>query len=230
MSAVDQILAFIRDNANKKNCEGMKRYAINTDNAYGVPVPVLRKYARQFGKNHQLALDLWDTKVHEARLIASLLADPEKLNAATMDKWAGEFDSWDICDQCCNNLFERSRHCLDKIYEWTNSDKQFVKRAGFVLMASLSVHNKKLDDPFFLGLLPIIIQNANDERNFVKKAVNWALRQIGKRNLNLHQQVLMIAEKLSTSENKTTRWIGVDAIKDITSASAQRRLIKTLKN
>jgi 3-methyladenine DNA glycosylase AlkD len=159
----------------------MARFGIKPALAYGVPKPALRRLARDIGKDHGLAQRLWATGVHEAMVLASMIDDPLKVTVDQMDAWANDFDNWDVCDQCCLNLFWKTAFAYEKAEDWTASDREFVKRAGFVLIASLAVHDKKASDNKFDVFLSIIRREAADDRNYVRKAVNWALRQVGKR-------------------------------------------------
>ncbi|MDH3944308.1 MAG: DNA alkylation repair protein, partial [Anaerolineae bacterium] len=183
---VENILAKLKQMGNPEDAEGMARFGINTEKAYGIRIPALRKLGKEIGRDHELALGLWETGMHEARILASMVDDPEQVTEAQMDAWAGDFNSWDLCDQCCGNLFDKTPFAYDKAVEWSGREEEFVKRAGFAMMAWLAVHNKKTEDGLFEVFLPIIVREAPDERNYVKKAVNWALRQIGKRNLALN--------------------------------------------
>ncbi len=195
----------------------MARYGITTDKAFGIPIPELRRIARTIGKNHNLAQELWKTGFHEARILAGMIGDPKLLSDAQMEEWTAGFNSWDLCDQCCNNLFAYSSLAHSKAVEWSNHPQEFVKRAGFVIMAVLAVHDKKSDDSLFISFLPLIENAAVDQRNFVKKAVNWALRQIGKRNPVLHRETVRISRKLLDSASPSARWIGRDALRELTS-------------
>ncbi len=202
----------------------MGRYGINVENAYGVSIPALRKMAKEIGKNHDLALELWDTGVHEARLLAGFISDYKNITEKQMESWVSEFDSWDICDQVCSNLFDKTEFAYDKAVEWSARKEEFVKRAGFVLMAALSVHDKKAKDNVFIKFLPIIRRESTDERNFVKKAVNWALRQIGKRNSSLNKKAIKVGEEILKFDSKTAKWIARDALKELKSEKVQERL------
>lgn len=212
---VDEVLNELQKLGSEKNREGMKRFGINVENAYGVSPVTARKLAKQIGKNHSLALALWKTKKHEAQFIASILADKEKATPALMEKWIKDFDSWDLVDGVCGNLFIRTPYAFDKAVEWTSRKKEFQKRAGFTMMAELAVHDKQAEDKKFIALLPYIIRGATDERNFVRKAVNWALRQIGKRNKVLHRHALKTAYTLRKTDSKAARWIANDAIREL---------------
>ncbi len=211
---------------NPANIDGMARYGISTENALGVSMPVLRKLARDIGKNHSLALQLWETGIHEAFILACLIDDPGKVDENQMERWVNDFNTWDVCDQCCSNLFDKTLFAYAKAEEWIKSNKEFVKRAGFALMAVLAVHDKKSPDEPFEHFLDLIVREANDERNFVKKAVNWAVRQIGKRNSNLNSLAITAALKIRDIDTKCTRWIAGDALRELSSLEVQKRLSK----
>jgi len=219
-----QILKKLKSLANPKNVEGMAKFGINPKKTLGINIPVLRKMAKEIGKNHKLALQLWDSGIHEARILAGLIDETEKVTEKQMEKWVLDFDSWDVCDQVCSSLFDKTDFVWQKIEELTKRKEEFVKRTGFTLMACLAVHDKKAQDKDFIKLLPIVKKEATDERNFVKKAVNWALRQIGKRNKNLNREAIKMAQEILKIKNKTAKWIAADAIRELTSHSIQKRL------
>ena len=198
-----------------RNRAGMARYGINTARALGVPVSRLRHIARQLGRDHEVAQELWASGVHEARILASMLADPMAVTARDMDRWARELDSWDLCDQVCANLFERTPLAQRKALLWSRRRREFVKRAGFSLMARIAVSHNDLPDNAFMPMLAAIRREAGDDRNFVRKAVNWALRQIGKRNRALRSRVLAEAAGLRRSTSSSARWIGADAEREL---------------
>jgi len=200
---------------NARNRAGMARYGINTARALGVSIAALRLMARRLGKDHRLAEALWASEIHEARILASMVADPLAMSAREMDRWARELDSWDLCDQVCANLFERTPHARRKALLWSGRKQEFVRRAGFSLMARIAVSQKELPDSAFGPMLLAIRQRADDERNFVKKAVNWALRQIGKRNPALRAKALAEAARLRRSGSGAARWIGADAEREL---------------
>ena len=204
--------------------QSMARFGISTRDALGIPMPTLRKLAREIGSSHQLALELWKSGLHEARTLAALIDDPERVTEAQMERWAGEFDSWDVCDCCCGNLFDKTAFAYRKVAEWTRRREEYVKRAGFSLMAALAAHDKKTANNKFLRFLPLIKRESTDERNFVKKAVNWALRQIGKRNLELHRGAVETALEIKKLDSRSARWIAVDALRELRSAAVGRRL------
>jgi 3-methyladenine DNA glycosylase AlkD len=203
---------------------GMARFGINSNNAYGVSIPVLRKMAKQIGQNHLLAQKLWRLGIHETRILAGMIDVPKEVNEKQMERWVKDFDSWDVCDQVCSNLFDQTKLAHKKAMDWSERGEEFVKRAGFVLMAALAVHDKQAGDKEFLKFLPVIKREAHDERNFVKKAVNWALRQIGKRNLQLNQKAIKMANEIQGIDSKSAKWIASDAIRELTSEAVQKRL------
>lgn len=221
---VDGVLKSLKGSGNARNRDGMARFGIAVKNAYGVPVPVIRKLAKEIGKNHGLALAFWKTGNHEARLLASMIDEVEKVTAAQMDYWARDFDSWDVCDQACMNLFDKTSFAFVKALEWSKRKREYEKRAGFALMACLAWHDKTSDDKKFLPFLRAVLRESDDERNFVKKAVNWALRQVGKRNRRLNQLAIHAAELLMKADLRSARWIGSDAFREMTSASTRSRL------
>jgi 3-methyladenine DNA glycosylase AlkD len=195
----------------------MERYAIPSDRAFGVGVGALQKLARSLGKNHRLAARLWATGWYEARMLASLIDEPAKVTSAQMDRWARDFDNWAICDTACFKLFDQTPHAFAKVRQWAQSDAEFVKRGAFALLASLAGHDKTSGDSAFERCLPLIEQGASDERNFVKKGVSWALRGIGRRNSpRLKAAALALARRLSESDRPAARWVGKDAVRDLT--------------
>lgn len=203
----------------------MARFGINPDRALGVRIPDLRHLAKQVGTDHSLALGLWKTRIHEARILASMIDDPAAVTKRQMESWARDFDSWDLCDQCCGNLFDRTPFAYVKAVEWASRDEEFIKRAGFALMAWTAVHDRGADNRAFLEFLPVIERHAADDRNFVKKAVNWALRQIGKRNRRLHRAALGVAKRLAArKDSRGARWIGTNAVRELTSEPVRARL------
>ncbi len=219
-----EIIQKIKSLANPANTEGMARYGINVANAYGVSVYTLREIGREIGKDHELALQLWASGIHEARLLACLIDRPDMVTEEQLERWAKDFDSWDVCDVCCGHLFDRTAVAYRKAQEWSEREEEFVKRAGFALMAALSVHDKKAEDRAFIEFLPLIKKHAADERNYVKKAVNWALRQIGKRNWKLNEMAIKTAEEIKQLDSKSARWIANDAIRELTGEKVQKKL------
>lgn len=218
------VIEQLKAEANADNVAGMARFGINTEGTLGVSIPILRKLGKQIGTDHQLALKLWDSDIHEARILASLVADKALVNKSMMNRWAGDFDSWDVCDQVCSNLFRHAPYAWDKAVEWSGRKQEFVKRAGFVLMAGLAVADKQADDKRFIAFLARIEAEASDERNFVKKAVNWALRQIGKRSLYLHKKALVRARQIQRQESKAAQWVAKDALRELLDEKLLARL------
>lgn len=208
------ITAELKSLANPENVAGMARYGINAANTYGISIPNLRRLAKETGKDHALAQQLWDSGIHEARILASLVDQPELVTERQMELWVKDFDSWDVCDGVCSNLFGYTPFAWDKATEWSKREEEFVKRAGYVLMARLAVGDKKAPDEKFLPFFPLIIAGAADERNFVKKAVNWALRQIGKRNDNLLAESTKVGLELRHSTSPAARWVANDALRE----------------
>ena len=209
---------------NEKNIAGMARFGICSDGTLGVSMPELRKMGKQIGKNHALALELWDTGIHEAKILASIIDDNKLVTAAQMDKWVRDFDSWDVCDQVCMNLFRYTPFAHKKTIEWAGTQKEFVKRAGYAMMASLASGDKKAMDADFIKFFPLIKKAAADERNFVRKAVNWALRGIGKRNRALNKEAIKLSEEIMKMKEKSAKWIAGDALRELKSPAVQKRL------
>lgn len=218
------VLDELRSLANPANVLGMARYGINATNTLGVSIPCLRAMAKRIGKDHALALELWASGIHEARILAALVDDPAEVTEAQLERWARDFDSWDVCDGVCSNLFDRTPFAHAKAAAWSARKEEFVKRAGFVLMAALAVHDKKSPDSRFREYLPLIEGEAGDERNFVKKAVNWALRQIGKRSPALNLAAIAAAKRIRKSDSKAARWIAADALRELESEAVRKRL------
>jgi len=212
--AADVIIKNLRAMAKPQNLEGMARYGIVPKNGLGIGIPKLRAIAKTVGKNHALAQKLWASGIHDARILAGMVDDPAKVTPGQMDRWAKTFYSWDLCDQVCGNLFDKTPYAVEKATVWRRDKREYVKRAGFVLMATLSVHDKRAEDAVFLKFLPMIREGASDERNYVKKAVNWALRQIGKRNPALRKPALALATELASSKAPAPRWVGRDALRE----------------
>lgn len=220
------IIKELKSLSNPVNVAGMARFGISSHKTFGVSIPELRRIAKESGKNHKLAIDLWKSGYHEARIIASLTDEPEKVTSGQMDSWAGDFDSWDVCDQCCSNLFDKTPFAYDKIKKWSSSKKEFVKRAAFALLAVMAVHDKKAGDDVFVKFFPIIKRESTDERNFVRKAVNWALRSIGKRNEILRKKALKLSKDINKIDSKTAKWIAADVIRELESRSIINRVKK----
>lgn len=191
---------------------------------YGVSIYELRKLAKKIKRNHALASRLWVAGIHEARLLAGFIDEPEKVTDRQMEEWVKDFDSWDICDQICSNLFDAHKMAHKKAVSWSKRKEEFIKRAGFVMMACLAVHDKQAKDEKFFKFFPLIKKESTDERNFVKKAVNWALRQIGKRNINLNKKAINLAKEIQKINSKSAKWIANDAFKELTSKAIKKRL------
>jgi 3-methyladenine DNA glycosylase AlkD len=208
----------------RSRLEGMARFGIDTTRAVGVTVTELRRFARDLGHDHELAAALWASGVHEARLLASLVDEPAMVSETQMEAWVSDLDSWDVCDGVCGNLFDRTPFALEKAVECTSREPEFEKRAAFALMASAAVHRKDLPDAAFASLLPVIRGQATDERNYVKKAVSWALRQIGKRSSGLNSRAVRTAEQIERIDSRAARWVARDALRELRSDAVQARL------
>ena len=222
----ENILKKLKALSNPKAVEGMARFGISPENTYGVSIPNLRKMAKEIGRDHSLAQQLWDSGIHEARILASMIDQVDQVTKNQMDAWIKDFDSWDVCDQCCMNLFDKTPLAWEKAIEWTNREREFEKRAGFALMACLAWYDKESPDKKFLVFLPAIKRQAVDDRNYVKKAVNWALRNIGKRNLNLNKKAIETAKEIQKMDSRSAKWIASDAIRELMSKAVQERLRK----
>ena len=226
MPSAEEILQKLKAKARPDQLEGMARYAIVGEGRLGVSVPEMRKIAKDSGKNHELALELWKTGIPDARIVAGMVGEPDKLTEKQMEDWVKDFDSWDVCDQVCMNLFDRSPLVVKKIHDWADREEEFVKRAAFALIASLAIHDKKAEDEKFINLFPVIKDGATDERNFVKKAVNWALRNVGKKNPALNKAAVKLAQEIKELDSKPARWIANDALRELESVAVQQRLRK----
>ncbi|MFZ3066396.1 MAG: DNA alkylation repair protein [Nitrospirota bacterium] len=220
----DEIVRKLKSLSNPKAVAGMARFGINPENTYGISIPNLRMIAKQIGKDHALAQQLWSSGIHEAKILAGMIDVPEVVTEKQMEDWVRDFDSWDVCDQVCMNLFEDTPFASKNAVAWSKRREEFIKRAGFVMMARLAVSDKKSDDKQFEKFLPIIKREATDNRNFVKKAVNWALRQIGKRNLRLNKKAIETAKEIQEIDSKTAKWIAADALRELTSKAVQKRI------
>jgi len=214
LTEIDSILSILRSMASEPNRLGMGRFGINVDRALGIKVTDLRKLARRIEKGHDLALQLWETGIHEARLLATMIDDPSAVIDTQMENWAADFNSWDVVDQACNNLFRRTPFAHTKAADWAARDEEFVKRAGFALMAVLAVHDREASDTVFEKYLALVEREAGDDRNYVKKAVNWALRQIGKRDPSMREKATIVAGRIREQDNKSARWIASDALRE----------------
>jgi len=224
MASVKDVLDKLRSKARPEQLKGMAKYGMAVEQRLGVSVPEMRKVAKEIGKDHKLALSLWKTGIAEARIVAALVDDPTKLTEEQMEDWVKDINSWDVCDQVCDNLFEKNQLAWKKIIDWSEREEEFVKRTAFSLIACLSCHDKKANNEKFIELLPVIIREATDERNFVKKAVNWALRNIGKKNLKLNEAAINAAKEIQRLDSRAARWIASDAIRELESDAIQSRL------
>jgi len=219
-----EIIAELRSMGDPQAAAGMARYGIKADRALGISIPGLQGLAKGVGKNHKLAGELWSCGIHEARILACMIDDPQQVTAAQLERWVKEFDSWDVCDQCCNRLIRKTKFAHQKALAWAQRSEEFVKRAGFVLMAVLAVHDKKATDRQFNAFFRLIEKEAVDGRNFVKKAINWALRQIGKRNTVLNKRAIAVAEDIHRIDSKAARWVAQDALRELTGEKIQKRI------
>lgn len=210
------ILDRLRAQANPAGVFQMARFGINPTRALGVRIPVLRALAREIGRSHELALQLWATGIHEVRILASMIDEHKLVTQEQMEAWVSDFNSWDVCDQVCSNLFDKTPHAHAQAAAWAQRDEEFVKRAGFAMMACLAVHDKKATNQQFILFFPLIEAGAIDERNFVKKAVNWALRQIGKRNGELNEAAIALAKRIRLKDSASARWVAADALRELT--------------
>jgi 3-methyladenine DNA glycosylase AlkD len=224
---VQQVIAMLKGLASRKTRDGMGRYGLPSDKALGVPVGKIQQLAKRLGRNHELALALWDTGLYEARMLAAYVDEPERVTPAQMDRWCGDFDNWGIVDTACFALFDRTPHAWSKVAKWIRRKDEFGKRAGFALLACLALHDKRAEDQAFLRCLPLIEGAAADERNFVKKGVSWALRLIGRRNLALNAAAVKTSRRLASSRQAAARWVGKEAVKELTGPNVTRRLKTT---
>ncbi|MEI6477790.1 MAG: DNA alkylation repair protein [bacterium] len=211
----EEIITELKAEANPANVEGMARFGIATKDTLGISIPFVWALAKRIGKNHDIAERLWQSGIHEARILATIADKAEWVTPEQMESWVKDFDSWDVCDQACGNLFSWTPFAHSKAAEWAVREEEFVRRAGFALMAALAVHDKDSKDAAFQKFLPLISEFSTDDRNFVKKAVNWALRQIGKRNKFLLNEAIKVAERLAESKDAAARWIGKDAAREL---------------
>ncbi len=219
----EEVIARLKAQENPVNVAGMARFGIRSKNTLGISIYDLRKIAHEIKKDHELAKYLWDSGVHEARILASFIDEPEKVTEAQLDSWVKDFDSWDIVDQV-SELIAKTPFVIKKIHEWSERDEEFVKRTAFSLIAEVTWHDKKLADADIEQFFPVIKNASMDERNFVKKAVNWALRNIGKRNVALNKRAVAVAKEIQNIDSKSARWIAADALRELTGEAVQKRL------
>jgi 3-methyladenine DNA glycosylase AlkD len=222
----EEVIKRLKSQSNPKAVEGMARYGINPKNNLGISVTNLRKLAREIGCDHELALQLWASEIRDARFIAATIDDPNEVTEEQLESMVLDLNSWDLCDHCCSDIFLKSNFAYKKASEWSEREEEFVKRAGFSLMARLAVRDKKAEDEKFEMFLPIIKRESADERNYVKKAVNWALRQIGKRNPHLNKKAIRTAKDIQEMDSKSAKWIASDALRELTGDKIQMRLKK----
>jgi 3-methyladenine DNA glycosylase AlkD len=220
----NEVIQRLKSLSDPEAVKGMARFGINPENTYGVSIPNLRRIAKEAGKDHALAQKLWASGIHEAKILASMVDEPKAVTEEQLEAWVKDFDSWDVCDQVCMNLFDRVPLAWQKVGDWSQREEEFVKRAAYTLIACLAWHDKEAGDEKFVALLPVIVKGATDERNFVKKAVNWALRHIGKRNPNLNKLAIKTAEEIQKIDSRAARWIAADALRELTSEAVQKRL------
>jgi 3-methyladenine DNA glycosylase AlkD len=223
---VTEILKYLKTNGNPGDIGFMERYGITPEHTFGVRIPVMRDLAKKIGRDHALAQKLWDKGYRETMILATLIDDPKEVTEKQMESWVRDFSYWEICDQCVTNLFEKTEFAWDKAVEWSASSETFVKRAGFVMMARKAVADKKAGDERFEAFLLIILREAGDERNDVKKGLNWALRQIGKRNLVLHKKAIETAKNIQKMDSKAAKWVAADALRELTDEKIIGRLKK----
>jgi 3-methyladenine DNA glycosylase AlkD len=224
MASIEDVLAQLEAQANPANVAGMARFGIVGEQRLGVAMPDLRRIAKAAGRDHALALGLWQTGIPEARIVAALVDNPLELTEQQMERWVADFQSWDVCDQVCMSLFDKTPLAWQKVFDWAERDAEFVKRAAFALIACLAWHDKRAEDARFIQFLPLFEHAATDERNFVKKAVSWALRTIGKRNPRLNQAAIQAAQEIRQLDSKAARWIAADTLRELASDAVQKRL------
>jgi 3-methyladenine DNA glycosylase AlkD len=222
--SVADVVAWIEKTGSPRAAAGLARFGLPIDNSYGISVATLQKYAKSIGTHHELALKLWKTGSLDARILACFLGDPDQLTPAMMDAWCRDFDNWGTTDTACFKLFDQSPHAWKMAPKWVKQKGEFQKRAGFVLIACLAQHDQSMKDAAFVRFVPMIGKGASDDRNFVKKGVSWALRGLGHRSRALHATAIKTANKLATSDNATERWVGKDALKDITRPAVIKKL------
>lgn len=226
---VSSVVATLKKMGSKSVRDGMARYGLPSNNAFGIPVGEMQNLAKDLGRNHELAQALWHTGFYEARMVAAFIDEPARVTPQQMDRWCKDFDNWGIVDTVCFKLFDETPHAWKKVAQWSKRRGEFQKRAGFALLACLGVHDKKANNDQFLRCLPLIEEAATDERNFVKKGVSWALRVIGRRNVELNKAAVAVAERLAASSDPTARWIGKEALREFKTPVVARQLKKRTK-
>ncbi len=223
-ASVNNVLRRLKSHGSRRNVKGMARFGITAKKAFGVAAPALHRLARKYRRNHELALKLWQTGIHDARILAALVDDPRKVTKRQMESWVREFDNWAVCDTACGKLFDKTPWAHESAVRWSKDKREFVKRAGYAMMAWLAVHDKKAKDPKLMRFFPHLKRGAVDGRNYVKKAVNWALRQIGKRNARLNKAAIACAKKIHTIDTPVARWIASDALRELQSNAVRKRI------
>jgi 3-methyladenine DNA glycosylase AlkD len=226
MKTAEEVVAYLESLGDPAQLEGMARFGMTTEKRLGISMPELRSLAKKIGRNHQLALALWETGIAEARIVAGMIADPAQFTVEQANAWVNDLNSWDVCDQLCMNLLEKLPYSLDIINQWAGREEEFVKRAAYALIACLAWHDKKAPDSFFMDLKPVIEQGIGDNRNYVKKAVSWALRNIGKRNIILNVWAIETAEHIGQDKARSARWIASDVLRELQDEKIQSKLKK----
>lgn len=226
MASAEEVLGKLKAKARPDQLEGMARYGMVSEKRLGISIPELRKMAKEIGKDHALALKLWESGIQEARILAAMIDRPEEVTEQQMEEWVRGINSWDVCDQVCMNLFEKVPFARKKIGEWSGREEEFVKRAAYSLIACLAWHDKKAPNEDLIRFLPIIKEGATDERNYVRKAVNWALRNIGKRNADLNGAAIEAAREIQRMDSRAARWVAADALRELESEAVQKKLRK----
>jgi 3-methyladenine DNA glycosylase AlkD len=222
----NSIIKEIKSLRSLENIEGMARYGLNSPTTLGICMPDLMRIAKEAGKDHELAQKLWESSIYEARILAFMIDDWRLVTEEQMDRWAKDFDNWGIVDGCCGHLFSRTPFAYKKAIQWSRRKEEFVKRAGYSMIAALTVHDKKAEDEKMLRFLPLIVKGATDDRRYVSKSVNWALRQIGKRNRALNKKAIETAERIQKMDSKAARWVASDALRELKGEAVQKRLLK----
>jgi len=221
---LEEIMHEFKSKSNHKSIEGMVRFGITPDKTFGIRIPERRKMAKRIRKDRELAHKLWELGYRETMILASMVDVPEQVTEEQLEKWVRNFDYWEICDQTIMNLFEKTKFAYTKAFEWGVSEEEFIKRAGYVMMARLAVSDKEAEDQSFIQFFPLIEKGSTDSRIMVKKAVNWALRQIGKRNLKLNKEAIKVAKTIAQLDSTAEKWIAKDVIGELESESVQKRL------
>lgn len=227
--AASEVLGVLERMGSKSGRDGLARYGIQAPKSFGVPMAKIQGLAKELGRDHDLAVALWESGWYDARLLAAYVDEPDKVTAAQMDRWCGDFDNWGIADTVCFVLFDRTPHAFAKVAKWSRQRGEFQRRAGFALLASLAGHDKASPDQAFERCLELIENAASDERNFVKKGVSWALRMVGRRSLQLHQAAVALARRLAASTDPTERWLGKEALRDLLKPAVLAKLKKVKK-